>query len=102
MIIGNSSSRPQTPAFPVHPRTPYVNNSTPSVTFATEKSYINSNNINHSTSYLNNDNLETTTTTINSSVNTNGNHGTDRSIFIEEREDIRETGFPPKSLTVQR
>jgi hypothetical protein len=33
-VIGGSASRPQTPAFPVHPRTPYVNNSSPTVTFA--------------------------------------------------------------------
>ncbi|XP_058794302.1 tensin-1 isoform X2 [Phymastichus coffea] len=101
-VVGGSASRPQTPAFPVHPRTPYVNNASPSVTFASDRishqqQLATSNNLNHNhavaLSYANNNN--------NFSEN-NNNYAVDRAIFIEERRDVRETGLPPKSPTTQR
>lgn len=128
-IIG-SASRPQTPAFPVHPRTPYVNNSSPTVTFANDKNYISSNNysnndttlsnnysINNNNGYnydhgnnnnisMNNHNNNVNSNNINNNNNNNNNNRGymgDRAIYIEEKRDLsRDTGLPPKSPTTQR
>ncbi|XP_044020863.1 tensin isoform X10 [Aphidius gifuensis] len=126
-IIG-SASRPQTPAFPVHPRTPYVNNSSPTVTFANDKNYISSNNYNSNDTTLsnnysihnnngynydhgnnnnismNNHNNNVNSNNINNN-NNNNNRGYmgDRAIYIEEKRDLsKDTGLPPKSPTTQR
>lgn len=107
-VSGGSASRPQTPAFPVHPRTPYVNNSSPTVTFASDRSTQHqhqqlaaSNNVNHSTvSYVNNNNNNVSNNV--EANNNNASYSADRAIFIEERREIRETGLPPKSPTMQR
>ncbi|XP_043283550.1 tensin-3 isoform X3 [Venturia canescens] len=104
--VGNAS-RPQTPAFPVHPRTPYVNNSSPTVTFAADRNYVVSNNINHDTSTyaINNNNIHNADSHVGNNINNNNIRGyvADRAIYIEERRDInRETGLPPKSPTTQR
>nr|XP_050862648.1 tensin-3 isoform X10 [Vespula vulgaris] len=95
-------SRPQTPAFPVHPRTPYVNNASPTVTFASDRGYVMSNN-----SYnINNNNNNITgveATGGNSNNNNLGNYNAERTIYIEERREVsKETGLPPKSPTTQR
>ncbi|XP_023317164.1 tensin-1 isoform X4 [Trichogramma pretiosum] len=107
-------SRPQTPAFPVHPRTPYNNASTPSVTFASDRpsqqqqqQYHHHHHHHHhhhlanNHSYNNNNNVALET---NNNHHHNHNYGgtADRAIFIEERRDMRETGLPPKSPTTQR
>ncbi|XP_033209424.1 tensin-3 isoform X2 [Belonocnema kinseyi] len=90
------ASRPQTPAFPVHPRTPYVNNSSPTVTFASDRTYITPNNINNSGYNINNNHID-------SGLGNMNNNYIDRAIYIEERREIsRETGLPPKSPTTQR
>lgn len=90
------ASRPQTPAFPVHPRTPYVNNSSPTVTFASDRTYITPNNINDSGYNINNNHID-------SGISNMNNNYVNRAIFIEERRDTsRETGLPPKSPTIQR
>ncbi|KAK0159239.1 hypothetical protein PV328_010145 [Microctonus aethiopoides] len=113
--IGNSS-RPQTPAFPVHSRTPYANNSSPTVTFATDRNYITTtNNINDSSTYSihhNNNNNNNNNNNhgndyggnnINNNINKGDGYASDRVIYIEEQRDIlREQGLPPKSPTTQR
>ncbi|XP_076242170.1 focal adhesion protein tensin isoform X8 [Calliopsis andreniformis] len=98
-VVG-SASRPQTPAFPVHPRTPYVNNSSPTVTFAADRTYSTSN-----TSYnINNNNNNVNNIDIGGNNNNNvGNYGSERTIYIEERREVsKEAGLPPKSPTTQR
>ncbi|XP_076242168.1 focal adhesion protein tensin isoform X6 [Calliopsis andreniformis] len=97
-VVG-SASRPQTPAFPVHPRTPYVNNSSPTVTFAADRTYSTSN-----TSYnINNNNNNVNNIDIGGNNNNNvGNYGSERTIYIEERREVsKEAGLPPKSPTTQ-
>ncbi|XP_054011763.1 tensin-3 isoform X5 [Hylaeus anthracinus] len=98
-VVGGAS-RPQTPAFPVHPRTPYVNNSSPTVTFASDRPYVTSNttyNLNN-----NNNNMNHVDTAGNNNNNV-GNYGSERTIYIEERREVsKETGLPPKSPTTQR
>ncbi|XP_076285020.1 tensin-3-like isoform X13 [Lasioglossum baleicum] len=98
VVVGNAS-RPQTPAFPVHPRTPYVNNSSPTVTFASDRSYATSN-----TSYNLNNNNNVNNVEMGSNNNNNvGNYSSERTIYIEERRDVsKESGLPPKSPTTQR
>ncbi|XP_020278303.1 tensin-3 isoform X11 [Pseudomyrmex gracilis] len=94
--VVSGASRPQTPAFPVHPRTPYVNNSSPTVTFASDRTYVTSNN---SYNVSNNNNNDAT----GNNNNNVGNYGAERTIYIEERRDVsKETGLPPKSPTTQR
>ncbi|XP_043264659.1 tensin-3 isoform X5 [Colletes gigas] len=98
-MVGNAS-RPQTPAFPVHPRTPYVNNSSPTVTFAADRAYATSN-----TSYNVNNNNNNNVNHVETAGNNNnvGNYGSERTIYIEERREVsKETGLPPKSPTTQR
>ncbi|KAJ8687270.1 hypothetical protein QAD02_023064 [Eretmocerus hayati] len=80
-------SRPQTPAFPVHPRTPY-NNASPTVTFASDRI-----NPQHQHQY--------SSVTANNHINNSSSTG-HSAIYIEERRDTRETGLPPKSPTTQR
>ncbi|XP_018407077.1 PREDICTED: tensin-3 isoform X5 [Cyphomyrmex costatus] len=93
--VVSGASRPQTPAFPVHPRTPYVNNASPTVTFASDRTYMTSNN---SYNVSNNNNNEAS-----GNNNNNGNYGAERTIYIEERREAsKETGLPPKSPTTQR
>ncbi|XP_015610038.1 tensin-3 isoform X4 [Cephus cinctus] len=100
--VGNAS-RPQTPAFPVHPRTPYVNNSSPTVTFAADRTYATSNNINNMGNYGTNNNNDNNAGNTNGNIVSNGNYGGERTIYIDERREIlRETGLPPKSPTTQR
>jgi len=90
--VVSGASRPQTPAFPVHPRTPYVNNASPTVTFASDRTYVTSNN---SYNVSNNNNNEAS--------GNNNNYGAERTIYIEERREVsKETGLPPKSPTTQR
>lgn len=91
-MVGGAS-RPQTPAFPVHPRTPYVNNSSPTVTFASDRGYTSSNNINNINNNLHHHNHNHMD---------NNNYNVDRAIYIEERKDVRDAGLPPKSPTTQR
>lgn len=92
----SGASRPQTPAFPVHPRTPYVNNASPTVTFASDRTYMTSNN---SYNVSNNNNNEAG----GNNNNNVGNYGAERTIYIEERREVsKETGLPPKSPTTQR
>ncbi|XP_015109702.1 tensin isoform X8 [Diachasma alloeum] len=99
--VGNAS-RPQTPAFPVHPRTPYVNNSSPTVTFAADRTYVSTNNFNESTNYsVHNNNVHNFENGNNNIIN-NRDYTGDRAVYIEERRDVRETGLPPKSPTTQR
>nr|XP_012140401.1 PREDICTED: tensin-like isoform X3 [Megachile rotundata] len=97
--VVSSASRPQTPAFPVHPRTPYVNNSSPTVTFAADRSYSTSNatyNVNN-----NNNNVNNVEAAGNNNNNV-GNYPSERTIYIEERREVsKETGLPPKSPTTQ-
>ncbi|XP_076634091.1 focal adhesion protein tensin isoform X4 [Colletes latitarsis] len=98
-MVGNAS-RPQTPAFPVHPRTPYVNNSSPTVTFASDRAYATSN-----TTYNVNNNNNNNVNHVETAGNNNnvGNYGSERTIYIEERREVsKETGLPPKSPTTQR
>ncbi|XP_023290031.1 tensin-3 isoform X6 [Orussus abietinus] len=104
--VGNAS-RPQTPAFPVHPRTPYVNNASPTVTFAADRTYLNGpRNYNSNINNNNIGNEGVNDTNDNTNNNENGDCGgylVDRAIYIEERRDtIRETGLPPKSPTTHR
>ncbi|XP_076634093.1 focal adhesion protein tensin isoform X6 [Colletes latitarsis] len=97
-MVGNAS-RPQTPAFPVHPRTPYVNNSSPTVTFASDRAYATSN-----TTYNVNNNNNNNVNHVETAGNNNnvGNYGSERTIYIEERREVsKETGLPPKSPTTQ-
>ncbi|XP_076679389.1 focal adhesion protein tensin isoform X4 [Andrena cerasifolii] len=97
-VVG-SASRPQTPAFPVHPRTPYVNNSSPTVTFAADRTYSTSN-----TSYnANNNNNNVNNVEASGNNNNNvGNYASERTIYIEERREVsKEAGLPPKSPTTQ-
>ncbi|CAL7950475.1 unnamed protein product [Xylocopa violacea] len=97
--VVSSVSRPQTPAFPVHPRTPYVNNSSPTVTFAADRTYgtNTSYNVNN-----NNNNLNNVEAPGNNNNNV-GNYASERTIYIEERREVsKETGLPPKSPTTQR
>ncbi|XP_011693527.1 PREDICTED: tensin-1 isoform X11 [Wasmannia auropunctata] len=94
--VVSGASRPQTPAFPVHPRTPYVNNASPTVTFASDRTYVTSNN---SYNVSNNNNNEAG----GNNNNNVGNYGAERTIYIEERREAsKETGLPPKSPTTQR
>ncbi|CAL7950478.1 unnamed protein product [Xylocopa violacea] len=96
--VVSSVSRPQTPAFPVHPRTPYVNNSSPTVTFAADRTYgtNTSYNVNN-----NNNNLNNVEAPGNNNNNV-GNYASERTIYIEERREVsKETGLPPKSPTTQ-
>ncbi|XP_043467306.1 tensin-3 isoform X4 [Leptopilina heterotoma] len=87
------ASRPQTPAFPV-PRTPYVNTS-PTVTFASDRNYITPN-INDSGYNINNNHID-------SGIGNMNNNYVNRAIFIEERRDAsRHQRLPPKSPTIQR
>lgn len=97
-VVSSSASRPQTPAFPVHPRTPYVNNSSPTVTFAADRSYST-----NATYNLNNNNNNMNNVESAGNNNNNvGNYG-ERTIYIEERREVsKETGLPPKSPTTQR
>ncbi|CAK9812755.1 TNS [Anthophora plagiata] len=99
-VVVSSASRPQTPAFPVHPRTPYVNNSSPTVTFAADRSYSTSNtsyNVNN-----NNNNMNNVEAAGNNNNNV-GNYASERTMYIEERREVsKETGLPPKSPTTQR
>ncbi|XP_048508207.1 tensin-3 isoform X3 [Athalia rosae] len=113
---GGTVSRPQTPAFPVHPRTPYVNNSSPTVTFASDRLYgtspnnvnnINNNNNNNNNIIISNGNNNNNGPEFETrNYNGNGNYGTystERVYTVEERREIsRETGLPPKSPTTQR
>lgn len=97
--VVSSASRPQTPAFPVHPRTPYVNNSSPTVTFAADRSY--STNATYNVNN-NNNNLNNVEAAGNNNNNV-GNYASERTIYIEERREVsKETGLPPKSPTTQR
>nr|XP_031827806.1 tensin-3 isoform X7 [Nomia melanderi] len=98
-VVVGSASRPQTPAFPVHPRTPYVNNSSPTVTFASDRSYVTSN-----TSYNLNNNNNLNNVEVGGNNNNNvGGYSSERTIYIEERRDVsKESGLPPKSPTTQR
>ncbi|XP_043597552.1 tensin-3 isoform X16 [Bombus pyrosoma] len=97
--VVNSASRPQTPAFPVHPRTPYVNNSSPTVTFAADRTYSTNTSYNVNN---NNNNVHNVESTGNNNNNI-GNYGSERTIYIEERREVsKETGLPPKSPTTQR
>ncbi|XP_076377373.1 focal adhesion protein tensin isoform X15 [Megalopta genalis] len=97
-VVVGSASRPQTPAFPVHPRTPYVNNSSPTVTFASDRSYVTSN-----TSYNLNNNNNVNNEVGGNNNNNVGNYASERTIYIEERRDVsKESGLPPKSPTTQR
>ncbi|XP_078033475.1 focal adhesion protein tensin isoform X10 [Augochlora pura] len=97
-VVVGSASRPQTPAFPVHPRTPYVNNSSPTVTFASDRSYVTSN-----TSYNLNNNNNVNNEMGGNNNNNVGNYASERTIYIEERRDVsKESGLPPKSPTTQR
>ncbi|XP_026827211.1 tensin-3 isoform X1 [Ooceraea biroi] len=92
--IVSGASRPQTPAFPVHPRTPYVNNASPTVTFASDRTYMTSNN-----SYNVNNNNDAG----GNNNNNVDNYGAERTMYIEERREVsKETGLPPKSPTTQR
>ncbi|XP_070149986.1 tensin-3 isoform X4 [Polyergus mexicanus] len=95
----SGASRPQTPAFPVHPRTPYVNNASPTVTFASDRTYMTSNN-----SYnVSNNNNNVSNEAGGNNNNNVGNYGAERTIYIEERREAsKETGLPPKSPTTQR
>ncbi|XP_043597547.1 tensin-3 isoform X11 [Bombus pyrosoma] len=96
--VVNSASRPQTPAFPVHPRTPYVNNSSPTVTFAADRTYSTNTSYNVNN---NNNNVHNVESTGNNNNNI-GNYGSERTIYIEERREVsKETGLPPKSPTTQ-
>ncbi|XP_076229956.1 focal adhesion protein tensin isoform X9 [Nomia melanderi] len=97
-VVVGSASRPQTPAFPVHPRTPYVNNSSPTVTFASDRSYVTSN-----TSYNLNNNNNLNNVEVGGNNNNNvGGYSSERTIYIEERRDVsKESGLPPKSPTTQ-
>ncbi|XP_078033467.1 focal adhesion protein tensin isoform X3 [Augochlora pura] len=96
-VVVGSASRPQTPAFPVHPRTPYVNNSSPTVTFASDRSYVTSN-----TSYNLNNNNNVNNEMGGNNNNNVGNYASERTIYIEERRDVsKESGLPPKSPTTQ-
>ncbi|XP_032683412.1 tensin-3 isoform X1 [Odontomachus brunneus] len=98
--VVSGASRPQTPAFPVHPRTPYVNNASPTVTFASDRTYMTSNN-----SYnVNNNNNNNVNNEAGGNNNNNvGSYGAERTIYIEERREAsKETGLPPKSPTTQR
>ncbi|CAD1480293.1 unnamed protein product, partial [Heterotrigona itama] len=98
-VVSSSASRPQTPAFPVHPRTPYVNNSSPTVTFAADRSY--STNATYNVNNNNNNNMNNVESTGNNNNNV-GNYGNERTIYIEERREVsKETGLPPKSPTTQ-
>ncbi|XP_046736668.1 tensin-1 isoform X8 [Diprion similis] len=117
---GSTASRPQTPAFPVHPRTPYVNNASPTVTFASDRIYATSNSVNNAINNninINNKNNKNNNNNDNNSANNNGpedtrhyngngnygNYTTERVFTAEERREIsRETGLPPKSPTTQR
>ncbi|XP_029671167.1 tensin-1 isoform X3 [Formica exsecta] len=95
----SGASRPQTPAFPVHPRTPYVNNASPTVTFASDRTYMTSNN---SYNVSNNNNNVSNEAGGNNNNNVES-YGAERTIYIEERrEALKETGLPPKSPTTQR
>ncbi|XP_023248314.1 tensin-3, partial [Copidosoma floridanum] len=102
-----TASRPQTPAFPVHPRTPYVNNNnnaSPSVTFASDRP---THQPQHHYAHHANNSLTASYGNNNAHAETNNNknvanYGAERTIFIEERRDARETGLPPKSPTTQR
>ncbi|XP_061939876.1 tensin-1 isoform X37 [Apis cerana] len=97
--VVSSASRPQTPAFPVHPRTPYVNNSSPTVTFAADRSYGTNATYNVNN---NNNNLNNVEAAGNNNNNV-GNYASERTIYIEERREVsKETGLPPKSPTTQR
>ncbi|XP_076644365.1 focal adhesion protein tensin isoform X3 [Halictus rubicundus] len=99
-VVVGSASRPQTPAFPVHPRTPYVNNSSPTVTFASDRAYTTSN-----TSYNLNNNNNVNNVEVGSNNNNNvGNYSSERTVYIEERRDVSKesSGLPPKSPTTQR
>lgn len=98
-VVVGSASRPQTPAFPVHPRTPYVNNSSPTVTFASDRPYVTSN-----TSYNLNNNNNLNNVEVGGNNNNNvGGYSSERTIYIEERRDVsKESGLPPKSPTTQR
>ncbi|XP_017788943.1 PREDICTED: tensin-3 isoform X2 [Habropoda laboriosa] len=99
-VAVSSASRPQTPAFPVHPRTPYVNNSSPTVTFAADRSYSTSNTSYNVNNNNNNNNLNNVEATGNN--NNVGNYADERTIYIEERREVsKETGLPPKSPTTQ-
>ncbi|KAL6429908.1 hypothetical protein ACFW04_007637 [Cataglyphis niger] len=95
----SGASRPQTPAFPVHPRTPYVNNASPTVTFASDRTYMTSNN-----SYnVSNNNNNVSNEAGGNNNNNVGSYGAERTIYIEERKEAsKETGLPPKSPTTQR
>ena len=85
--------------FPVHPRTPYVNNSSPTVTFAADRSYSTNTSYNVNN---NNNNVHNVESTGNNNNNI-GNYGSERTIYIEERREVsKETGLPPKSPTTQR
>ncbi|XP_061939871.1 tensin-1 isoform X33 [Apis cerana] len=96
--VVSSASRPQTPAFPVHPRTPYVNNSSPTVTFAADRSYGTNATYNVNN---NNNNLNNVEAAGNNNNNV-GNYASERTIYIEERREVsKETGLPPKSPTTQ-
>ncbi|XP_011263267.1 tensin-3 isoform X10 [Camponotus floridanus] len=97
--IISGASRPQTPAFPVHPRTPYVNNASPTVTFASDRTYMTSNN-----SYnVSNNNNNVSNEAGGNNNNNVGNYSAERTIYIEERREAsKETGLPPKSPTTQR
>ncbi|XP_015433625.1 PREDICTED: tensin-3 [Dufourea novaeangliae] len=100
-VVGGAS-RPQTPAFPVHPRTPYVNNSSPTVTFASDRAYITSNSGYNANNNNNNNNVNNIETGGNNNNNV-GNYASERTIYIEERRDVsKESGLPPKSPTTQR
>ncbi|XP_017766726.1 PREDICTED: tensin-3 isoform X2 [Eufriesea mexicana] len=97
--VASSASRPQTPAFPVHPRTPYVNNSSPTVTFAADRAYGTNTSYNASNNNNNVNNVEAT----GNNNNNVGNYASERTIYIEERREVsKETGLPPKSPTTQR
>ncbi|XP_017766734.1 PREDICTED: tensin-1 isoform X8 [Eufriesea mexicana] len=96
--VASSASRPQTPAFPVHPRTPYVNNSSPTVTFAADRAYGTNTSYNASNNNNNVNNVEAT----GNNNNNVGNYASERTIYIEERREVsKETGLPPKSPTTQ-
>ncbi|KAG7188813.1 hypothetical protein KM043_008424 [Ampulex compressa] len=102
--VAGGASRPQTPAFPVHPRTPYVNNASPTVTFAADRHYVASNNTYNVAGANNNNNNNNVSNEAGVNNNNNvGSYGAERTIYIEERREVsKETGLPPKSPTTQR
>ncbi|XP_034947399.1 tensin-3 isoform X2 [Chelonus insularis] len=98
-----TASRPQTPAFPVYPRTPYVNNSSSTVTFASDRNYMASSNINNAYNYsVQNNNIHELDHGSHNNNNIDREY-TNGHVFVEERRHVSsEMGLPPKSPPAQR